>query len=59
MHSGFLAMREALSMDFARKLPAPALDDTVRDQISRIQEAWSVARARYGPMAASCLDGSR
>jgi glutathione S-transferase len=48
MHSGFLALREALPMDFARVLPTPPLDETVRDEIARIQSAWSAARARYG-----------
>src|SRR5947209_6385641 len=40
MHSGFLALREALPMDFARVLPTPPLDETVRDEIARIQTAW-------------------
>jgi glutathione S-transferase len=48
MHSGFLALREALSMDFARVLPAPLLDESVREEIARIQFAWSAALARYG-----------
>jgi len=48
MHSGFLALREALSMDFARKLSAPHLDKTVLEQISRIQEAWRAALVRFG-----------
>ena len=48
MHSGFLALREAISMDFARTLPTPALDDTVQGQIGRIQAAWHLALSRYG-----------
>src|SRR5207248_7890363 len=48
MHAGFLALREALPMDFARRLPAPPLDDTVRDEIARIQSAWRAALAAYG-----------
>lgn len=48
MHSGFLAFREALSMDFARKLPTPPLDDTVQQQIGRMQSAWHFALSRYG-----------
>jgi glutathione S-transferase len=48
MHSGFLALREALSMDFARTLPLPAIDETVRGQIARIQDAWRTALARFG-----------
>jgi len=48
MHSGFLALREALPMDFARNLPAPPIDETVEVEISRIQEAWRYALSRYG-----------
>jgi glutathione S-transferase len=48
MHAGFLALREALAMDFARKLSAPVLDDVVRGQIDRIQSAWRDALARHG-----------
>jgi glutathione S-transferase len=48
MHSGFLALREALSMDFARTLPLPSLDATVEAQIARIQDAWRTALARFG-----------
>ena len=48
MHSGFLALREALPMDIARVLPAPPLDETVREEIARIQSAWSAVLARYG-----------
>jgi glutathione S-transferase len=48
MHSGFLALREALSMDFARTLPTPPLDATVHAQIARIQEAWRAALGRFG-----------
>jgi len=43
MHAGFLALREALPMDFARTLPAPPLDDEVKGQIGRIQSAWETA----------------
>lgn len=48
MHSGFLAFREALPMDFARTLPTPDLDEEVRGQIRRIQQAWEFALSRYG-----------
>ena len=48
MHAGFLAFREALSMDFARELAAPPLDDTVQQQIARIQSAWHFALSRHG-----------
>ena len=48
MHAGFLAFREALPMDFARELPAPPVDETVRGQIDRIQTAWALALGQYG-----------
>lgn len=48
MHSGFLALREALSMDFARTLPTPTLDDTLKGEIARIQTAWETALSKYG-----------
>ena len=48
MHSGFLAFREALSMDCARKLPTPLLDEEVQGQIKRIQASWQFALSRYG-----------
>ncbi len=47
MHAGFLALREALPMDFARTLPAPQFDDTVRTQIDRIQSAWRSALSAH------------
>lgn len=48
MHSGFLALREALPMDFARKLEAPTIDGEVKGQIARIQRAWQVALTEFG-----------
>jgi glutathione S-transferase len=47
MHSGFLAFREALPMDFARSLPLPDIDDDVQGQIDRIQNAWELVLSRY------------
>ena len=47
MHSGFADLREQLSMDFARRLPLPALRDATRTQIARILEAWSIALAEH------------
>ncbi len=48
MHSGFGDLREQLSMDFARRLPPPALRDATKAQIARIQQAWDEALARHG-----------
>jgi len=47
MHSGFLAFRETLSMDFARQLPTPKLSNEVQDQIKRIQSAWQDSLSKY------------
>ena len=47
MHSGFADLREQLSMDFARRLPLPALRDATKVQIARIQQAWEDALARH------------
>ena len=47
MHSGFLAFREALPMDFARILPTPDFDDEVQNQINRIQSSWEIALSQY------------
>jgi glutathione S-transferase len=47
MHSGFADLRQQLSMDFARRLPLPALREETKAQIARIQEAWDEALARH------------
>jgi glutathione S-transferase len=43
MHSGFLALRQALPMNFARVLPCPVLSDAVKADIARVAAAWSEA----------------
>ena len=48
MHSGFPELRATLSMDFARKLPTPALSDVVKSQISDIIGYWQIALDGYG-----------
>ena len=48
MHSGFAALRGALSMDFARKLPLPKLDAETQKQVARILGAWEHALTRHG-----------
>ncbi len=48
MHSGFAALRSTLSMDFARRLPTPELDDATRADIARILEAWTQALEKHG-----------
>ena len=48
MHSGFPDLREQLSMDFARRVPLPALRDSTKEQIARIIAAWDQALTRHG-----------
>jgi glutathione S-transferase len=43
MHSGFAALRETLSMEFARRLPAPPLTDAVSQDIEEIIGYWEDA----------------
>jgi len=43
MHSGFAALRETLSMEFARRLQTPALGDAVRADIEEIKSYWREA----------------
>jgi len=47
MHSGFADVREQLSMDFTRRIPAPALRPETQKQIARIIEAWEHALGRH------------
>ncbi|MBI1330677.1 MAG: glutathione S-transferase [Alphaproteobacteria bacterium] len=51
MHSGFADVREQLTMDFARKLPTPALRDATKAQIARILKSWGEA------LSANAKDG--
>jgi glutathione S-transferase len=48
MHSGFAPLRAALSMEFARRLPLPELNDATKADIARILEAWTHALAQHG-----------
>jgi glutathione S-transferase len=48
MHSSFAALRSTLSMDFARRLPTPELDDATKADIARIIEAWTHALKKHG-----------
>ncbi|MGH6871513.1 MAG: glutathione S-transferase C-terminal domain-containing protein [Rhizomicrobium sp.] len=48
MHSSFAAMRAQLSMDFARRIPTPTLDDAAKADVTRVQEAWTHALEHHG-----------
>jgi glutathione S-transferase len=43
MHSGFAALRETLSMEFARRLPTPPLSEAVLQDIEEIVGYWQDA----------------
>jgi glutathione S-transferase len=47
MHSGFVAMRERLSMNFVRKL-SPDLNDAAKADVARVIAAWEHALAHHG-----------
>ena len=47
MHSGFADVRDQLTMEFARKLPAPDLRESTKAQIARIISAWTQALERH------------
>jgi glutathione S-transferase len=48
MHSGYPDLRDQLPMDFARRLPLPALREATQEQVGRVQEAWGQALAASG-----------
>jgi glutathione S-transferase len=48
MHAGFAALRETLSMEFARRLPAPSLSDAVLSDIEEIKSYWQEALGAPG-----------
>lgn len=48
MHSGFAALRENLSMEFARSLPTPELSDGTKEDIATIKAFWHEALAAHG-----------
>jgi glutathione S-transferase len=48
MHSGFPDVRQQLTMEFGRTMPAPELKQETEDQLSRIITAWEDALAASG-----------
>jgi glutathione S-transferase len=48
MHSGFAALRNALSMEIAARHPTPELDDATKADIARIVGMWTSALAANG-----------
>ena len=59
MHSGFAAMRTAMSMNIRRRMKAaPAWSDDVKADLARLFELWGGLRARYAE-AGPFLFGAR
>ena len=48
MHSGFAPLRSTLSMEFARRIPAPELTSDVREDIAEITKYWTHALEAFG-----------
>jgi glutathione S-transferase len=48
MHSGFADVRDQLTMEFARRIPAPELRDATKQQIARIIASWEHALSHHG-----------
>jgi glutathione S-transferase len=48
MHSGFPDLRDQLTMDFARRLPLPALRPGTEEQVARVLSSWDEALAAHG-----------
>ena len=48
MHSGFVDVRDQLTMEFARRLPTPTLRESTKAQIARIISAWIQALEHHG-----------
>lgn len=46
MHSGFPAMRNALSMDIAARLPTPDLNDATKADVARVIGIWNAVLAK-------------
>ena len=48
MHSGFVALRNEMSMELLAHFPTPPIGDELARDISRIVAIWRGTRARYG-----------
>jgi glutathione S-transferase len=48
MHSGFVTLRNDMSMDLLARLPAPPISEALETDIRRIVAVWKDARARFG-----------
>ena len=48
MHSGYVPLRKACSMNVRRVFPAQPMSDAVAENVARIDALWAQARARFG-----------
>jgi glutathione S-transferase len=48
MHSGFVTLRNDMSMELLARLPCPPISDTLETDIRRIVAIWHDARSRFG-----------
>jgi glutathione S-transferase len=48
MHSGFMALRNDMSMDLLTRLPTPPVTEALEGDIRRIVSIWREARAKHG-----------
>ena len=54
MHSGFVALRNDMSMELLARLPTPTISDELARDISRIVAIWREMRAKHGVGGPSC-----
>ncbi len=48
MHSGYVPLRKACSMNVRRVFPAKPMSDAVAENVARIDALWCEARSRFG-----------
>ncbi len=48
MHSGFMALRNDMSMDLLNALPCPPMTEALEADIRRVVAIWKDARSRFG-----------
>jgi glutathione S-transferase len=48
MHSGFVTLRNDMSMDLLAKLPSPPISEALEADIRRVAAIWHDARSRFG-----------
>lgn len=48
MHSGYVPLRKACSMNVRRVFPAQPMSDAVAENVARIDALWCEARSRFG-----------